>query len=468
MADPDFDYPASYTVGNIRSILSVPMLREGTPIGVMSLWRSEVRPFTDKQIDLLTTFADQAAIAIQNVRLLQELQARNRELTESLEQQTATGEILRVISSSPTDLAPVFDAVAKSVSRLCDAPDVVIVRAEGGALRFAASVGPFGQTFGPDLTVPIRRGSVAGRAVLERRTIQVDDLAAESEDEYPEGKAIQRRYGHRTMVVAPLLLGDTALGSIGMLRKEVRPFSDKQLALLRTFADQAVIAIENVRLFNETKEALDQQKASAEVLQVISSSVADTRPVFEKILESCERLFAGAECGRSVWSARTAPCIWPPTTVRVREAYEQHFPVPLSEESGTGAAILQRRVVHYPDVDGGVDVPEYARRGARIRGNKSLIVCADALGRPGHRRHLRRPRDRRRVLREGDRAAEDLRRPGGDRDPERAAFQRNQGGARTPDSDRRDPPRHLRLTDRRRSRCSTPSSVPRSGCAMAV
>ena len=271
------------------------MLREGTPIGVMSLWRSEVRPFTDKQIDLLTTFADQAAIAIQNVRLLQELQARNRELTESLEQQTATGEILRVISSSPTDLAPVFDAVAKSVSRLCDAPDVVIVRAEGGAMRFAAGVGPFGQTFGPDLTVPIRRGSVAGRAVLERRTIQVDDLAAESEDEYPEGKAIQRRYGHRTMVAAPLLLGDTALGAIAMLRTEVRPFSDKQLALLRTFADQAVIAIENVRLFNETKEALDHQKASAEVLQVISSSVADTRPVFEKILESCGRLFGRAQ-----------------------------------------------------------------------------------------------------------------------------------------------------------------------------
>ena len=176
--------------------------------------------FSDKELALLRTFASQAVIAIENVRLFNELEARNRELTESLEQQTATGEILRVISSSPTDLAPVFDAVARSAARLCDAPDVVIVRAEGGAMRFAASVGPFGQTFGPDLTVPIARGSVAGRALLERRTIQVDDLAAESEGEYAEGKALQRRYGHRTMVAAPLLLGDTALGAIAMLRKE--------------------------------------------------------------------------------------------------------------------------------------------------------------------------------------------------------------------------------------------------------
>ncbi len=326
----------------------------------------------DRQIKLLETFADQAVIAIENVRLFNELQARNRELTEALEQQTATGEILRVISSSPTDLAPVFDAVAKSVSRLCDAPDVVIVRAEAGVMRFAASVGPFGQAFGADFAVPIARGSVAGRAVLERRTIQVDDLAAEPEDEYPEGKALQRRYGHRTIVAAPLLLGDTALGAIGMLRKEVRPFSDKQITLLETFADQAVIAIENVRLFNETKEALDQQKASAEVLQVISSSVADTKPVFDKILESCERLFEGRNVGISLVGEDGAVHLAAYHGPN-RDELERHFPVPLSEESGSGTAILQRRVLHYPDVLGATSVPAYMRRGARISGYKSII-----------------------------------------------------------------------------------------------
>ena len=296
-----------------------------------------------------------------------------------------------MISSSPTDLAPVFDAVAKSVSRLCDAPDVVIVRAEGGALRFAASVGPFGQTFGPDLTVPIRRGSVAGRAVLERRTIQVDDLAAESEDEYPEGKAIQRRYGHRTMVVAPLLLGDTALGSIGMLRKEVRPFSDKQLALLRTFADQAVIAIENVRLFNETKEALDQQKASAEVLQVISSSVADTRPVFEKILESCERLFEGAVRGHR--PGRRGP----------RRASGR---LPRSRSGGPRTTLPgpAQRGIRLRGGDPAATrcpLPRRRRRSRRARvraarsedhGQQVHDPGADAMGRPRHRRDLRRPR----------------------------------------------------------------------------
>ncbi|HTO90072.1 MAG TPA: GAF domain-containing protein [Candidatus Sulfotelmatobacter sp.] len=376
-AEPESEFPIGAQLAKqfgSRTVLATPLLREGTALGAIVIRRSEARPFSDKQIKLLETFADQAVIAIENVRLFNELEARNRELTESLEQQTATAEILRVISSSPTDLAPVFDAVARSVSRLCDAPDVVIARAEGDVMRFAASVGPFGETFGPELTVPIARGSVAGRALLERRTIQIDDLAAESEGEYPEGKALQRRYGHRTMVAAPLLFGDTALGAIVMLRKEVKPFSDKQLALLRTFADQAVIAIQNVRLFNETKEALDQQKASADVLQVISSSVADTKPVFDKILESCGRLFEGQSVGISLVGEDGAVHLAAYQGAH-REELERHYPVPLSEDSGAGAAILQRRVVHYPDARDGPDVPEYMRRGARITGYRSAILA---------------------------------------------------------------------------------------------
>ena len=280
----------------VKSVLIAPMLWEGRGIGAIFVGRATVGVFAEKEIALLKTFADQAVIAIENVRLFKELEARNRELSEALEQQTVTGEILRVISSSPTDLAPVFDAVAKSVSRLCDAPDVVIARAEGESMRFAASVGPFGQTFGPELAVPIVRGSVAGRAVLERRTIQVRDLAAESDDEYPEGKALQRRYGHRTMVAAPLLLGDTALGAIVILRGEVRPFSDKQVALLRTFADQAVIAIENVRLFKELQARTQELTRSVKELRALGnvgqavSSTLDLQTVLKTIVSQVDQL----------------------------------------------------------------------------------------------------------------------------------------------------------------------------------
>ena len=252
--ETDEEYPVGREHRRIygnHGAMATPLLRGDAVLGVIAVLRRDVRPFSERQSALLQTFADQAAIAIANVRLFNETK-------EALEQQTATGEILRVISSSPTDLEPVFDAVAKSVSRLCDAPDVVIVRAESGSMRFAASVGPFGQTFGRELAVPISRGSVAGRAVLERRTVQVDDLAAEPDAEYPDGKALQQRYGHRTMVAAPLLSGDTALGAVAMLRKEVRPFSEKQIALLRTFADQAVIAIQNARLFREIQEKSHQ------------------------------------------------------------------------------------------------------------------------------------------------------------------------------------------------------------------
>jgi PAS domain S-box-containing protein len=350
-----------------RSFLAVPLLKGDAVIGAMVIYRREVRPFSDRQISLVRTFADQAVIAIEDVRLFNETK-------EALEQQTATAEILRVISSSPTDLAPVFDAVARSAARLCDAPDVVIVQVEGESMRFAASVGPFGQTFGPGFTIPITRGSVTGRAVLERRTIQVHDLAAESEEEYPVGKDLQRRHGHRTMVAAPLVVGEAALGAIAMLRTEVRPYSEKQLALLRTFADQAVIAIENVRLFNETKEALDHQRASAEVLQVISSSVADTKPVFDKILESCERLFEGRNVGITLVGDDGAVHLGPYRGPYRREL-ERMYPLPLSSASGSGSAILARRVMHYPDAEGGADVPEPVRRGSRTIGSKSIIFA---------------------------------------------------------------------------------------------
>ena len=373
-AEAEFPVGRAYaTRFGFRSIVATPLLREGQPIGTIAIRRTEARPFSEKQIRLLETFASQAVIAMENVRLFNELEVRNRELTESLEQQTATAEILRVISSSPTDIQPVLDAVASGAARLCDARDAQIFRIDGHNLRLAASHGPF--SISPDGEIlPVSRASISGRSVTDRQAIHVIDAAALDEAEFPVTLALRARFGFRTALVTPLLRQGEAIGTILVRRWEVRPFSDKQIELVKTFADQAVIAIENVRLFNETKEALDQLKASAEVLQVISSSVADTKPVFEKILESCERLFEGRFAGVGLVGQDGAVHLGAYHGPG-REALEKHFPVPLSEESGSGVAILQRRVIHYPDVEGGADVPEYMRRGARISGYKSVLLA---------------------------------------------------------------------------------------------
>ena len=243
------DVAAAERMG-VRSILSVPLLHEGRVIGTIGVARSEPARFSDEAVALLQTFATQAVIAIENVRLFKELQEKNRALTEALEQQTATSEILRVISSSPTDLQPVLDAVAASAARLCDSVDAQIFRVDGNVLRIAASYGLLPKTPSAEAR-PISRGSVNGRAVVDRRTIHVHDLAAESEAEYPVAMPYQRRFGHRSIVATPLLREGTPIGAITIRRWDVRPFSEKQIKLLETFADQAVIAIENVRLFTE-------------------------------------------------------------------------------------------------------------------------------------------------------------------------------------------------------------------------
>jgi len=229
-----------------RSLLAVPMLHDGIPIGAIRVSRRESRPFSATQIELLKTFADQAVIAIENVRLFKELQERNRDLTEALEQQTATAEILRVISQSHTDVQPVFAAVATSAARLCDAFDAAIHRIDGDVLRLAAHEGPIA----PDAVLPLTQGTLAGRVVRERRAMQVADMQAEA-DVYPVSSEFARNRGFRTLLAVPLLRRAETLGTITIRRTEVRPFTDRQAELLKTFADQAVIAIENVRLFTE-------------------------------------------------------------------------------------------------------------------------------------------------------------------------------------------------------------------------
>ena len=273
------DFPTLGVFSGFRTFLGVPLHQQGQFIGVLTGRRNEVQSFTPAQVKLFETFADQAVIAIENVRLFQQLK-------ESLEQQTATSEILGVIASSPTDLQPVLDVVAETAARLCDATDSLILRVDGDSLRLEAQYGSV-QAF--DFP-PFSRGFPAGRAVLDCQTIHVHDLAAEIETEYPEAKDPQRRSGTRTVLVTPLLREGVAIGVIVIRRLEVRPFTEKQIALFKTFADQAVIAIENVRLFQELKESLEQQTATSEILGVIASSPTDIQPVLNTVAANAARL----------------------------------------------------------------------------------------------------------------------------------------------------------------------------------
>jgi GAF domain-containing protein len=296
------DFPDGQTFARefgYRTTLAVPLLREGRAAGALLIRRTEVSPFSTQQIDVIKTFAAQAVIAIENVR-------RFNDTKEALEQQTATSAILKVIASSPTDTQPVFDAIAENASRLCGVADGFIALVDGDTLRAVSVTGQLvARTSDYDARrVLVSRESVAGRAIVDRATIHIPDLVEVSETEFPEVRALQQLFGHRTMLAIPLLREGAAVGAIVLFRFEVRSFSARQIELLKTFADQAVIAIENVRLFTELQEksraltqahaevseALEQQTATSEILRVIAHAQTDAQPVFDMIVRTSVRL----------------------------------------------------------------------------------------------------------------------------------------------------------------------------------
>src|SRR5262245_15234350 len=273
-------------LGGARSYIAVPMLKESDVVGVIVIYRQEVRPFTGKQVDLVKNFAAQAVIAIENARLLNELRQRTGDLSESLEQQTATSEVLKVISSSPGDLEPVFQAILANATSICDAKFGVLFRYENGLFRAAATLNA------PQAFVEFHRerGSFKPPAGTPLDRLLKAEGAIYSADEATNPGAPARFGGARSLVAVPMRKDGQLIGAIIIYRQEVRPFTDKQIALLENFAAQAVIAIENTRLLNELRESLQQQTATSEVLQTISSSQGDLQPVFSAMLGNATRV----------------------------------------------------------------------------------------------------------------------------------------------------------------------------------
>ena len=367
--DPEYTLPAATTIG-YRSVLAVPMMHEGVARGTILVARDVVAPFSDTHIALIQTFADQAVIAIENVRLFNELEGRNRDLTESLERQTATSDILQIISSSPTDVQPVFNAIIRSAVTLCDASFGGLHLFDGEQITLDAHSGLPEEELEVLRTVfpfPIRSNSLVGRTLLERSPVQVEDVRA-----IPgyHSTAIQSLARYRTGLGIPMLREGAPIGGLVLWRSQVRPFTDRQIELIMTFASQAVIAIENVRLFKELKARNRDLTATSEILRVISGSPTNVEPVFDTIVRSAVSLCDGLFSALFQFDGERLHLVAHHNfTPEALEAAHGVYPARPSRGQGSTRAILEGAVVHIPDVE--VDA-EYQTLGvARVIGWRS-------------------------------------------------------------------------------------------------
>jgi len=386
-------YPSVYAASlyfGTGTQASTPLLHGDEAIGVLVISNMGApRPFTDKQLSLLETFASQAAIAIANARLFEELERRNRELSEALDRQTATAEIQRVMATSPTNLQLVLDTIADSAMRLCEADNAQILGVvDGDVMPAIAVVGAY-----PGLTPVVgrglpRRGSVAGQSIAERSTIHIADILEADAATYEPVIEAQPRFGYRSMLATPLLSEGEAVGAILLRRNAVRPFTADQIRLLEMFADQAVIAMENARLFEELEqrnadlkesnrqvtEALEQQTATAEILRVIASSPTEVQPVLDAIVASAIRVTDAA--GATVW--RVQDGVLRGAAISSLGGSGSHFHSqerPIDSSSPVGQAAFQRQTIRVADaaaVESGLHPGASAER--RRRGIRSLVA----------------------------------------------------------------------------------------------
>ena len=359
------------------------MLKNDELVGVVVIYRLDVRPFSKKQIDLVTTFANQAAIAIENVRLFDEVQARTAEVTEALEYQTATSDVLNVISRSPSEVQAVFDSIVRTARRLCEAERASVLQLEDGKYHAVAIDGVRNPDFDQELAAtPIApdRSSITGRTVLEGRVIHVHDAEADPEFTYLRDHGFEFR---RTMLGVPLLRDQRVLGVIVLDRPIVKPFTDKQIELIETFADQAVIAIENARLYQEVQartrdltESLQQQTATADVLKVISRSTFDLQTVLDTLVESAARLCDAPHGLIFRFDGTSARAVAAFNNVPGFKELWAGNPILPNRGTATGRAIVERRVMHIPDV---LTDPDYAPPEGALKSAQKLGQYRTAL-----------------------------------------------------------------------------------------